>query len=296
MSAFEKVKEFNDKGWSIRSVAKGCLSSKELEEWEEKMAPLVALPEMLFGNNRLTMVHRASGIQIEFNAFDALSLVNKNECDVELVYSEAWQKSRTASGEQETIEHLKSKAKPYDWTFTAPYFSSIRRKAVEKQGGQADEENEAGAEDDAAKAEEARVESEVKIAACGEGEDIDYERLKRPDPILYFDEVMLWEDELADNGSSDLRVKIRVMPSCFFVLLRLFIRVDHVMFRVIDTRLYHEFGAATVLRDVQRREATYKELGARLPRDPTKLADMQHMVGLLPLVPEKCRREKIFLK
>lgn len=32
----------------------------------------------------------------------------------------------------------------------------------------------------------------------------------------------------------------RVMPTSFFVLLRFFLRVDGVMIRINDTRLYHE--------------------------------------------------------
>lgn len=32
----------------------------------------------------------------------------------------------------------------------------------------------------------------------------------------------------------------RVMPTSFFLLLRFFLRVDGVMIRINDTRLYHE--------------------------------------------------------
>ncbi len=114
-------------------------------------------------------------------------------------------------------------------------------------------------------------------------EQVDLERLKRRDPILFFDEVILFEDELADNGGSMLSVKLRVMPSCFFALQRLFIRVDDVMFRVFDTRLYHEFGKPFVVRETQRRESTYAGLGAALPRERSKLNDANHMTPLIAL-------------
>jgi hypothetical protein len=39
-------------------------------------------------------------------------------------------------------------------------------------------------------------------------EKIDIERLKRPDPILFFTEVHLYEDELSDNGISSMSVKL----------------------------------------------------------------------------------------
>jgi hypothetical protein len=50
------------------------------------------------------------------------------------------------------------------------------------------------------------------------------------------------------------------MPTCFFVLQRLWIRVDDVMFRVIDTRYFHQFGSNHVLREYQLREGTFEQL------------------------------------
>ncbi|KAK0523189.1 Tap42 interacting protein [Tilletia horrida] len=61
------------------------------------------------------------------------------------------------------------------------------------------------------------------------------------EPILFYDEVVLFEDELADNGSSMLSVKVRVMPSGFLVLQRFLLRVDGVLFRMFDTRMYASF-------------------------------------------------------
>lgn len=114
-------------------------------------------------------------------------------------------------------------------------------------------------------------------------EQIDLERLKRRDPILFYDEVVLFEDELADNGASMLSVKLRVMPTCFFALQRLFIRVDDVMFRVYDTRIYHEFGKPFVVREKQHRESTYASLGRALPRERSKLNDANHMTPIIAL-------------
>lgn len=52
---------------------------------------------------------------------------------------------------------------------------------------------------------------------------------------------MLYEDELGDNGCSMLGVKVRVMPSGFLILQRFFLRVDNVVFRIFDTRMYVGF-------------------------------------------------------
>lgn len=45
------------------------------------------------------------------------------------------------------------------------------------------------------------------------------------------------------------------MPSSFFILLRYFLRIDGVMLRINDTRIYHEFGKNYLLREFTSREA-----------------------------------------
>ncbi len=37
---------------------------------------------------------------------------------------------------------------------------------------------------------------------------INTEKLSQPDPIVFFDNIVLYEDELGDNGSGFLSVKI----------------------------------------------------------------------------------------
>ena len=69
---------------------------------------------------------------------------------------------------------------------------------------------------------------------------IDTEKLKAREQIKFFEEVLLFEDELHDHGVSSLSVKIRVMPSSFFLLWWFFLRIDGVLIRMNDTRLYHE--------------------------------------------------------
>ena len=40
---------------------------------------------------------------------------------------------------------------------------------------------------------------------------------------MFFEEVLLFEDELHDHGVSSLSVKIRVMPSSFFCAVEVFL-------------------------------------------------------------------------
>jgi hypothetical protein len=50
------------------------------------------------------------------------------------------------------------------------------------------------------------------------------------------------------------------MPHSFFILSRLFLRVDSVLFRTHDVRIFHAFGSNKVIREVMGRECTYKEM------------------------------------
>jgi type 2A phosphatase activator TIP41 len=84
--------------------------------------------------------------------------------------------------------------------------------------------------------------------------------LKRPDPILFFDEVVLYEDELADNGIAMLSCKIRVMPGRLLLLSRFFMRLDNVLIRLRDTRVYVDFETREVIREYQSKECEYEKV------------------------------------
>ena len=88
-------------------------------------------------------------------------------------------------------------------------------------------------------------------------------------PILYFDENQLYEDDLHDNGVVTFTLKTRVMPTCIYVLSRLWLRIDGVLLRVKETRLVVEFGdETTVHRDVLWRECHWSKLEEnQLPTD-----------------------------
>lgn len=89
---------------------------------------------------------------------------------------------------------------------------------------------------------------------------IPIELLKRPDPILFFDEVVLYEDELADNGITMLSCKIRVMPQRLLLLTRFFMRLDHVLIRLRDTRVYVDFETGEVIREYLSKECEYERV------------------------------------
>ena len=69
---------------------------------------------------------------------------------------------------------------------------------------------------------------------------------------------MLYEDEMADNGITMLSCKIRVMPKRLLLLCRLFMRLDNVLVRIRDTRVYIEFETGEVIREYVAKEEKYE--------------------------------------
>lgn len=54
---------------------------------------------------------------------------------------------------------------------------------------------------------------------------------------------------------STLTLKIRCMPSGFFILLRFFMRVDGVLIRCYDTRYHYEINKDYILREYLERQS-----------------------------------------
>ncbi|XP_022656412.1 TIP41-like protein isoform X2 [Varroa destructor] len=107
-------------------------------------------------------------------------------------------------------------------------------------------------------------------------ERIDMSKLTSRDPIYFYQDLCLFEDELSDHGVAKLSVKIRVMRSNLFVLLRFFLRVDQVLIRMNDTRLYWEQGTEYILREYAEREhkdAKNLNLPTSILTDPVALSE-----------------------
>jgi type 2A phosphatase activator TIP41 len=86
-------------------------------------------------------------------------------------------------------------------------------------------------------------------------------------PILYYDEIKLFEDDMHDNGYTSLTCKIRVMPTCLLCLMSLFVRVDYVLVRVKEVRIFTKFHeeksgseCMTLWREISWRECRWNSL------------------------------------
>ncbi|XP_028177432.1 TIP41-like protein [Ostrinia furnacalis] len=102
-------------------------------------------------------------------------------------------------------------------------------------------------------------------------ETINFDLLKQKEQILFYHDLTLFEDELHDHGISKLSVKIRVMPSYWYILLRYFLRVDDVLVRSNETRMFHMLDSHYILREFTAKESKAQDLN--MPTSHMKEAD-----------------------
>lgn len=177
------------------------------------------LPDMIFNNNVLRLEH-SSGAGVEFTALTALQQLRDSDHDnIQVAHAKEWREAR------QDCEHTRNVMDGYDWTYTTDYCGTLL-------GG---------------------------LTAQPSNERIDIEKLKTMEPIRFFQELYLYEDELDDNGATNCVVKMRCMDSGFLVLFRHYLRVDHVMVRVKETRLYHATGTNYIIRERATKDMTLKD-------------------------------------
>ncbi|KAM0274984.1 hypothetical protein ACHAQH_007674 [Verticillium albo-atrum] len=235
--------------------------SGPIDEMTERLG--IPIPEMIFGDNLVSLTHAPTGWSLAFNAFDALDRVDKTEKNMlQVAYARDWSSSR-----EKTSAGIKEVVKPYDWSYSTDYEGTLG----------------AGAQ-----------------AFQPTTKEIPLELLKRRDPILFFDEVMLYESELDDNGISIFSVKVRVHEQRMLLLCRLFMRLDNVLVRIRDTRVYVDFAQDSVLREYTAKEDSWANvkrslfMSGRLPDDITiALRDANLLSTLLPTVGRKTEEAQL---
>lgn len=236
--------------WEIYTTKKPILNSDEIDKEQERLG--IPLPEMIFGNNKVEIKNKAKNFHISFNTPDALSLVDTTgENSLQVSYSKEWFSTRRTN-----TDDVKGIVKPFDWTYSTTYRGSL----IE------------GSHD---------LKETLDL-------NIPLNKLKKPDPILFFDDMVLYEDELGDNGISVLSCKIRVMPERLLLLSRFFLRVDNVIFRVRDTRIYIEFNENLIIREYKEQEANYQDVLKKISPmtgDPRAfLRDQNWIASKLPAI------------
>lgn len=71
---------------------------------------------------------------------------------------------------------------------------------------------------------------------------------------LFFEEVILYKVEMANNGIILLFCKIKVVFAQFCLLYRFFIYLNNVLFRIKDTRVYVDFNFCEVIKTIERKK------------------------------------------
>jgi type 2A phosphatase activator TIP41 len=247
-------RSFSIEGFRIQTQKLPILKAGPIEEMTKNLG--IAPPEMIFGDNLVTIECPSLQWGIKFDAFGALDRVDKTgETRLKVAYSKEWQQSR------EDQHDIKEVIKPFDWSYTTDYKGDLAPGSTGFQSST---------------------------------EPIPLELLKRPDPILFFDDVILYEDELADNGITMLSCKVRVMPARLLLLCRFFMRLDNVLIRLRDTRVYVDFGKREVIREYIAKEEAYDKVRDNLAgrRDDVAavLRDPNQMAELLPIVEKTLER------
>ncbi|GKV43210.1 hypothetical protein SLEP1_g50529 [Rubroshorea leprosula] len=244
-------------GWEIESRNNSILNSSSFQQWEQKLQTS-HLPEMVFGDSCLVLKHIGSGTKIHFNAFDALAAWKQEGLPpVEVPAAAKW-KFRSKPSQQVILD--------YDYTFTTPYFGSeaIEIDSDKHGSGEVYKQNSSLHWED----------SEEKL---------DLVALALKEPILFYDEVVLYEDELADNGVSLLTVKV--------------LRVDGVLMRLRDTRMHCVFDKnanTVIIRERCWRESTFEALSAKgYPTDSNSYADPSIISERLPIIMHKTEKLRI---
>ena len=234
-----KTEVFSFGPWHIKASTGPILTSAQDDDMRAQL-DIPALPEMCFGDTKLEVKH-SQGFGISFNAMDALRRVDNKHDTMKVAYAAEWLQDRAG------VQVSKEVPNPFDWTYTTDFQGTIIQEELVKVGETSDR--------------------------------IDMEKLKRHEKIHFYQSMVLFEDELADNGIAKLTVKMRVMPSSFFILVRFFLRVDDVLIRMNDTRVYHEAGTNFILQEFTSKEKNIKKIS-------NPLADENVIAQELDLVKE----------
>lgn len=84
------------------------------------------------------------------------------------------------------------------------------------------------------------------------------------------------------------------MPSGFYCLAQYWMRLDHVVIRLYETRLHHVFGSNFIIREYSMKESKFEELfAAGHPKSMAHYPDIASVQDLLTL--QQLQRHKVQL-
>jgi len=239
-----RTRHYNFDRWFIAVSEGPILPDSELGTLEEKLK-LKSMPDMIFDDNMFSISFGAADCSIKnanpkahltkpplfsfaFETQPALAGIEpENYEHIRVATATDWQRTRD-------IENAPMKDKG-NWTFSTGYRGSLKT-------------------------------ANDSINFKPTTRQIDYDRLRdRTKPICKSEDIILFEDELDDNGQAQLRLRFRLMQDCFFILFRYYLRLDNVLIRLIETRYYTRCGENSIVRESCYREMPW-EACARHPK------------------------------
>ena len=236
-----ELSKFSYKGWDFYSHTENMLNSKDLDilikNKEENGLYISHLPEIFYGFNRLFLLNESQNFCYEFNPLQMLSLTNNNVRQKLLKEKEIYYIPTQAKSQYSKTDDTKNEM---DWSFSSPYMghiTSINNCIMNKYYPKINETKKFRTEKSNITFPEIKVEN-----------------------VLNYKQVQFFEDELGDIGLSEGKIGFGVMNQCFLGLMRCYLRVDNMLVRNIDTKIYHIFGEKYIIRNFSVKEKTYDEL------------------------------------
>jgi len=254
------LNKYSHKGWDFYSHSEYMMNSVDLDllckENEKAKLYIDHLPEVFYGYNRLFVVNPSKNFCYEFNPIQFMSLTkydlrkklydNKDiyyiPPEVKVQYHKTWENIKV-----EGRSDIKRIEPTSDWSFSSPYlgyYSSIAKSEISKFYPTIKDDKT----------------FTKKFGEETGGVVIPLERLRPENKIIEYYQVEFFEDELSDNGISEGKIRFRIMDDCFYGLMRSYLRLDNVLIRNIDTRIYHGFCDDYIIRNISVKEMSYDTL------------------------------------
>lgn len=251
--------------WTLSTRKQPILKAGPIEQLHQDIG--IPIPEMIFGDNFVSLTHNPSHFTLFFNARDAMDRVSKTEEGMlQVAVADEWKETR-----KNQADEVKEVVKPFDWSYSTDYKGTSSYGHPHQGKGQ--------------------VEDAAVIAWKESDQQTDPIRtdlLSRQDPIQFFDTVDLYEDELADNGIALLNIKVRMMPERLLILSRYFLRLDGVIVRIRDTRVYVEHSTKKIIRQYTSKEEKYEVVAEKLKgmreNVPEAFRDVNKLAPILPII------------
>ena len=268
------IEKYQQNDWEFTFEKSRISSSNELDQMVDALK-LQGVPDIVYGKNTFKLTYNPNKFIFRINVRDSLSYCNFEKlnntyminydkdnkrnplesinvlpAEIKVKHAEFWKNKKIDNNTE-----IKILEKISDWTYSSPYKGTVVIQQEKKDINEDISINFDNIGIGKGKDTGPRVPF-VEVTS----EDIPVHNLGPNNEIKFYQELMLFEDELEDCGVSQSSVRFRVMGDCFFGLLRSYLRVDDVLIRVYDTRFYHEFGKNYILREFCWKESTYEEL------------------------------------